>query len=70
MVASVWLLNYDIAAGDRDHYLSWFHDNISRKNGPDPVIVRLRILRPRPAMTPPVYTAISACLAAIQQRCF
>jgi hypothetical protein len=22
----VWLLNYDIAAADRDHYLSWFHD--------------------------------------------
>ena len=70
MAASAWLLNYDIAAADRDHYLSWFHDNISRKNGPDPVIVRLRIMRPRPAMTPPVYTAISACLAAIQQRCF
>ena len=26
MAASVWLLNYDIAAADRDHYLSWFHD--------------------------------------------
>jgi hypothetical protein len=26
MVASVWLLNYDIAAADRDRYLSWFHD--------------------------------------------
>ena len=27
MAASVWLLNYDIAASDRDHYLSWFHDD-------------------------------------------
>ena len=26
MATSVWLLNYDIAAADRDHYLSWFHD--------------------------------------------
>ena len=26
MVASVWLLNYDIVAADRDRYLSWFHD--------------------------------------------
>ena len=26
MAASVWLLNYDIASADRDHYLSWFHD--------------------------------------------
>jgi hypothetical protein len=26
MAASVWLLNYDIVAADRDHYLSWFHD--------------------------------------------
>ena len=26
MAASVWLLNYDIAAADRDHYLSWFDD--------------------------------------------
>jgi hypothetical protein len=26
MAPSVWLLNYDIAAADRDHYLSWFHD--------------------------------------------
>ena len=26
MAASVWLLNYDIAAAARDHYLSWFHD--------------------------------------------
>jgi hypothetical protein len=26
MAAGVWLLNYDIAAADRDHYLSWFHD--------------------------------------------
>ena len=32
MAASVWLLNYDIAAADRDHYLSWFHDeHISEK---------------------------------------
>ena len=26
MAASAWLLNYDIAAADRDHYLSWLHD--------------------------------------------
>jgi hypothetical protein len=26
IAASVWLLNYDIVAADRDHYLSWFHD--------------------------------------------
>ena len=26
MAASVWLLSYDIAAADHDHYLSWFHD--------------------------------------------
>ena len=26
MAASVWILNYDIAAADRDYYLSWFQD--------------------------------------------
>lgn len=26
MAVSVWLLSYDIAAVDRDHYVSWFHD--------------------------------------------
>ena len=32
MVASVWLLSYDIAAADRDHYLSWLHnEHISEK---------------------------------------
>ena len=32
MAASVWLLRYDIAAADRDHYLSWLHnEHISEK---------------------------------------
>ena len=70
MAASVWLLGYDIAAADRDHYLSWFHDEHIPENWPEPAIVGRRIMRPRLAMTPPVYTVISACLAVIRQRCF
>ena len=25
MTAGIWLLSYDIAAADRDHYVDWFH---------------------------------------------
>ena len=25
MMAGIWLLFYDIAAADRDHYVDWFH---------------------------------------------
>ena len=69
MAASVWQLNYDIAAADRDHYLSWFHDTHIPEKLARPGYRWAAYYGPRPSMAPPVCTAISACLAA-QQRCF
>jgi hypothetical protein len=70
MAASVWLLNYDIAAADRDHYLSWFHDEHIPEKLARPGYRWAAHYEALASNDAPVYTAISACLAATQQRCF